>query len=223
MIIWPLLILAVIFLSYWLAKRSMNDYLDNPLGDSGLFLIQNPREFSAQILESVVQPNQIFSLERLYKGNQKALVIFGSKQIILKHPELNPLELEDYTSKIDDNHLQAWELGLKKGVKEMKRLPADFFHSLQLNPSEQLYFQIVFDKSYQVTIRVAVVSLDSTKRATLSKQVEDLIERHSPLERKIRKLSSSQIWQSFKKRALYPKQIRKFILNPSAIRELLNY
>ncbi len=166
MILWLLLFLIVIGLSFFLAFRSMKDYQEIPQADSvdyGLFLVRQIKNFDAKLLDSIRQEvsaqGRVVSLERLFKGSQTALTIFGPKNILDKFQSgLDLLELEDYTTEFSDSRVNVWEVGVKESSK--LNLP-------QLEAEEQFFWQVILGKN-QVQIRAAVSSKDPVRKKMLA-------------------------------------------------------
>ncbi len=176
MILWLLLFLLVIGISFILAFRSMKDYQAIPQKTHvgyGLFLVRQIKNFDAKLLDSIRQEvlakGAIVSLERLFKGRQTALTIFGPKNILVKfQSELDILELEDYTMEFKDSDVSVWEMGVREAVK----LNLDHFNKIfsnlpQLEAEEQFFWQVIPNKG-QVQIRAAVSSKDPMRKKMLA-------------------------------------------------------
>lgn len=176
MILWLLLFLLVIGISFILAFRSMRDYQEIPQKtdvDYGLFLVRQIKNFDVKLLDSIRQEvlteKAIVSLERLFKGRQTALTIFGPKNILSKFQnELDILELEDYTTEFTDNRVYVWEVGARATAK----LNPDHFNEIfsnlpQLEAWEQFFWQVILNKN-QVQIRAAVFSEDPIRKKMLA-------------------------------------------------------
>lgn len=175
MILWLLLFLLIIGISFILAFRSMKDYQEIPQKtnvDYGLFLVRQIKNFDAKLLDSIRQEvlaqEAIVSFERLFKGRQTALTIFGPKNILAQfQSELGILELEDYTMEFTDSTVSVWEVG----VKETARLNPDHFNKIfsnlpQLEAEEQFFWQVILNKG-PVQIRAAVSSKDPIRKKIL--------------------------------------------------------
>lgn len=173
MIFWIILFAVVVFISFLLALRSMADFEESPTEKKhlyGLYLIRNSQSLNESILDSIheliLKDGLLLSLERLIKGGESALVIFGPQEILQSFSEvLNLLELEDYTN-VDPAILQAWEIGVRK--QEKIRSIDSFFKSLpRLLENEQLWWQLVLkaenypdkDKFFQGQIRLITSSI----------------------------------------------------------------
>lgn len=172
MIFWIILFAAVIFISFLLALRSMTDFEESPTEEKqqyGLFLIRNSQVLTESILDSVhkliLKEGLIISFERLIKGGESALVVYGPQVILNTFQALNLLELEDYSGVLPDS-LQAWEMGVRK-QKKIKST-GSFFKGLPYLPgNEQLWWQLVLkaekypgeDKFFQGQIRLVTSSV----------------------------------------------------------------
>ncbi len=127
MILWFALFLLIVGISFVLAFRSMKDYQEIPKNfkaEYGLFLIRRPESFNANALtaigQTILEEGLVVSIERLFKGKQAALTIFGPKKILDDFAEsLNLLELEDYAQVLDHKDISVWEVGVK-GAKDFK-------------------------------------------------------------------------------------------------------
>ena len=100
--LWIIIFLIIILVSAVLAFRSMKDYEEFPesLSLNTLFYIGKPQNLTSEILtklhETLSEHKQFFSLERLNKGKERALVIYGPRDLESLFPELNLVEIEDY-------------------------------------------------------------------------------------------------------------------------------
>lgn len=172
MIFWIVLFAVIVLISFLLALRSMADFEESPTEKKhlyGLYLIRNSQSLNKSILDSIhkliLKDGLLLSLERLIKGGESALVIYGPQEILRNFGVLNLLELEDYTG-IDLTALQAWEIGVRK-QKKIKSIDS-FFKSLpRLSGNEQLWWQMVLkaenspaeDKFFQGQIRLVTSSV----------------------------------------------------------------
>ncbi|MBI2335126.1 hypothetical protein HYU96_05020 [Candidatus Daviesbacteria bacterium] len=169
MIFWIVLFALVVLISFLLALRSMADFVHQPPVRSVLFLIRLPRGLNLAVLNSMHdlmrQKGAVFSLERLIKGKESALVIYGPPEILNNFREaLNLLELEDYTG-VDPNLLQAWEIGARKG-QPVKSINSFFKGLPAFSENEQLWWQLVLkaqnltgdERFFQGQIRVVASS-----------------------------------------------------------------
>ena len=159
----------------------MKDYQETPQKasvDYSLFLIRQVKIFNAKILDTICQEvfaeGEIVSLERLFRGHQTALTIFGPKSILNKFQnELNLLELEDYTGEFTDSKIYVWEVGAKKTTKLNLDHFSNFFRNLpKLKSDEHFYWQLLLSRD-QIQIRAAVSSNDPIRKKLLH-SVQDL-------------------------------------------------
>ncbi|MDO8638027.1 MAG: hypothetical protein Q7R43_00500 [Candidatus Daviesbacteria bacterium] len=194
MIIWFVLFFIVVIASFILALKSMGDYQERPLGMGlkySLFLVQNPNMLTGDILKNIydeaLKSNTIISIEKLFKGEKTALVIFAPKELTDKFTgTLNLLELEDYSTR-EINNFKIWEIGVKNPVSI--KLPA-------LSAKEEFWWQIVLkpkiesrqcrDKNifFQTIIRAVLISEDKTKEQETRNQLGNSIlpQAHSSLD-----------------------------------------
>src|SRR5437879_11025899 len=102
MLIWLLILVLALAISIFLTARSMRGthFDQTPKENQALFLIRNSQALNSELLTKLHQfsfeRNFTFSLERLFKGPESALVIYGSRELEGLLPELGLLELEDY-------------------------------------------------------------------------------------------------------------------------------
>lgn len=187
MVLWLILFLLVIAISFILAFLSMRDYQEIPHHSKveyGLFLIRNIEGLNVQTLDLLRHRLQkdglIVSIERLFKGKQAALTIFGPKNILDQFKEqLNLLELEDYTLDLNHEETAIWEVGVKNN-----QLPAgveNIFNNLpKMHSEDQFLWQIILspkgekDLSFQTQIRAAVFSKDHVRRKTITPILQNL-------------------------------------------------
>lgn len=166
MILWLALFFLVIAISFVLALRSMRDFQKMPRSqrEDGLFLIRRPDNLSADILDlihtRITKEGLTVSIERLFKGKKSTLVIFGPKKVLENLPQLDLMELEDYTD-VNRGNLSAWEVGGKSFLKDLP----------QLDMEEEFWWQVVVGPSFQSQIRAVVISSDIQKRLDLSSSI----------------------------------------------------
>jgi len=181
MILWIALFVLVVALSYVLAAKSMRDYQEIPsdAGEYGLFLIRNRGGLTSGLLHSIhdelLSSGLNISFERVFKGNESALLVFGPQNLLAKFNHiLNLLELEDYTN--IDNTL-AWEIEIKEsGQKIFGNLPP-------LLDQEQFWWQLVLwvnkskpmsSKLFHGQIRAVLKSEDPLKRKNVSQKLQNI-------------------------------------------------
>ena len=165
MILWLLLFGLVLAISFVLAAKSMRDFQEISPADNGLYLIRSPGGLSYEVLNALQQslkPGQLLSLERLFKGDKSALVIFGPKDL-LKVSVLDLLELEDYTFVTEQ--VSAWEI--RGGTGNWRGI----FTNLKLLESEHFWWQVIFSKGFKVQIRAVLVSANPVKIEKLAQSL----------------------------------------------------
>lgn len=199
MILWIILFVLVLLISYILASRSMRDFtFVLASADYSLFLIRNVRGLSEHLLKLIHQDLQKTSLavsfERLFKGSESALVIVGPSKILTKYTHsLNLLELEDYTN-VDKDIVAGWEVGIKNNPQiddTPKSVPI-------LDESEHFWWQVTLWKG-GTHIRCLVVSADDAKRKNLTHTLPYFPS--SRLTKLPKAFSNEQLFEAYKKRS----------------------
>lgn len=235
-----------------MAYRSMKDYQDVPEDlniEMALFLIRYPEGISGEILSQLYQfvktKRSIISLEKLNKGGEKALVIFGPKDLQKDFPNLNLLELEDYlqnpvgtqdlnSQKTSVNNTLAWNIMGKKDPKKELVL-AEGFSITNLSENQSFYLQIVCSplekpsNSFQVTIRALVLDKDPNLRVALAKNLNETLTENTSLNSSKREETTAKVFGDFykrsfqhaDKRSLVPKNVFEFTLSSEEIARLL--
>ncbi len=233
MVFWIILFLLIIGISFILAYRSMKDYSEIPKTSKveyGLFLIRQTENFTTSTLNSIgeymLEAGLIISIERLFKGTQAALTIYGPKNILDKFTSvLNLLELEDYTSRLISQDVTVWEIGTKD-KKGYLGGPNDVFSNLsQLGQEDQFFWQMVLGPkkvksniSFQTQIRAVVYSKDPEKKKILVSLLQELSS--GELKRIPKPFSTEQMMDFFKLRSL-SKDSNGPILNSEQVLSLL--
>lgn len=178
----------------------MRNYQEiSPHLNKSLYLVRNQalinEVFANKLYEELTANKTYISLERLFKGDKEALVIFGPQEILKKFPELNLLELEDYTE-VPEDTINLWEMMIKdKQGSSLSPLGVD----------EQFWFQMVIQaqkgKNFKVFFRAAAVCPDERKRNKLTSSLKEGIGTFVFLPRP---LSSEKMLVLYKSRALPP-------------------
>lgn len=206
MTLWFILFGLVVAVSFVLALRSMADFEENPQEKKdayGLFLIRNPSALNLSLLDSIheqiLRKGLIISFERLIKGRESALVIFGPKEVLSHFANvLNLLELEDYTQNTHDQ-IFAWEMGFKNPDKDVIENSFESFPALEKD--EQFWWQIVLlakkdreDRYFESQIRVVVCGKPASNLQNLN--MGGLIKVPKPF-------TSLQILEFYRKRSFF--------------------
>lgn len=182
MILWLILFLLVVGISLILAYRSMKDYQELPQKSKveyGLFLIRQLDNFDIKFLDSIrllaMKQDLIISLERLFKGGQAVIAIFGPKIILDQFIDrLNLLELEDYAESLDCQEMGVWEMGVKDAGKFNPVNLNNIFVSLpMLDDGEQFFWQVVLGRN-QTQIRAAFLTKDPHRKKILIPLLQSL-------------------------------------------------
>lgn len=189
MIVAVALFLLIIAISFILAFQSMKDYQEIPkksTNDYGLFLVRRPENLNTELLESIrkqmLSEGLLVSIERLFKGSQSALTLFGPRKILDNFiGVLNLLELEDYTQNLDSKDMSVWEIGLKNINQENQPELNNLFNNLPaLSGDDQFFWQITLatkkenELLFQTQIRAAVFSKDPERRRVLVQDLQNI-------------------------------------------------
>lgn len=229
MILWIILFVLILAISFVLAVKSMHDFqeIHPQTGENfSLFLIRNTPGLNKQLIEALyddlAKSKLTVSFERLFKGPKSALVIFGPKTLLTKYTNtLNLLELEDYTD-IDINQTVAWEMTVKDGKWEEGRIPANL---PTLSEQEQFWWQVIAwinDKEndkFSLHIRAVVTSVDQFRLKELAKSLQNLAS--ARLVKLPKAFSNAQLLDFYKKRS-FIKGNTNLDLNPDQILQLIS-
>lgn len=241
MIIWLILFVIIILISFILAYLSMRDYQEIPEKklQYSVYLIQNPEALNSETLNGMhqsIKRGEILSLERLFKGEQSALVIFGPKPVLQNLESLNLLELEDYTGVKGDDAL-AWELTLRdQGVSgyifnQMPELETEeqFWWQIVLQTYSKNYLSELIDrlrglqplsdnKAFQAQIRAVLVVPSEQRRKKLKVLLENLADNLIKIPRPY---TSLQILEFYTQRSFTPVSFGVSALSSSEVLALL--
>lgn len=142
----------------------MGDYRENPAAATSrysLFLVRNPQALTMEVMEDLhkatLKDKLILSFERLYKGAKSALVVYGPLSILQPLiSQLELLELEEYSRKLEPNQIQAgalapnaldgvmaWEVGSKRAPHEILEVRDLINQVPQLGEHEEFWWQVV--------------------------------------------------------------------------------
>lgn len=150
MIVWIILFLLVILISFILALRSMRHYRERPVNlgvNFGLYLIQNPVGLTGELINSLAleigPKGAVLSFERLFKGQRRALLVYGPANLLsTQSTQLGLLELEEYTNKPG-----PYSLAFEVGERVNSKFNPQGFHLMtegfELADNEQIWWQVV--------------------------------------------------------------------------------
>lgn len=198
------LFFLVVVVSFFLAYRSMRDYKEE-VGESdkeySLFLIRNTQNLTQSFLQSIkdlLKSGKIISFERLFKGTNSALVVFGPKKILLTHASnLGLVELEDYTK--DKDPIGVFEMG----SKDLSRLSESVFTNFpKLSEDEQIFWQVSLkpeEVNFMGQIRVVILSSE-IRRKQITNALQNL--RPDTLIKVPRPYSKQNLFQFYKSRSV---------------------
>lgn len=180
MLIWVVLFLVVMGVSFVLAFRSMSDYREVPTSSVpfSVFLVGDPQALTLGNLqklgEAFLRENLIFSFERLFKGPKRALVVFGPVGVLQPYlQELKLTEIEDYSRTVTGN-VKAWEVGKKSpnapigSLDISSRVPT-------LKEDEEFWWQVVLkpkaNQQFTATIRAVFKGSDEGRLIKLQEEL----------------------------------------------------
>lgn len=204
-----ILFIIIVLISLALAYFSMRDFEEGPEDfgpENGLFLIRKPNPLDPWLLDYLYkimrQEGVIVSLERLFKGSESALVLYGPKKAILSLSEfLDLLELEDYVEASDP---LIWQTGAKKISKGQKITESLFSDFPKLEIGEYVWFQLTLQaedrrKHFKGQIRTIVVVADPKRKKLLG----ELLQTPKNFFKKMPvPYSSTQMMEFYKKRSI---------------------
>lgn len=179
MILWVILFLLVVAISFVLAVKSMKDFIDIPSNASeeyGLFLIRKIQSVNTALLshlnEKLLESSSILSIERLFKGKKSALVVYGPRKLLLSlNHVLDLLELEDYTD-VNVDQISAWEIGIKDPSIQWVDGQNIFANLPQFLDSEQFWWQIIINGSLNLQITAVLMSAMEQRRIKLTQTLQ---------------------------------------------------
>lgn len=243
--IWIVAFFIIILVSAVLAFRSMKDYEEFPENENlnSLFFVGNASAFTEQSLDKLynafISGKRFFSVERLNKGKERALVIFGPREIAEILPELKLVEIEDYLAdpnlpdqtnidkKASVNHAFTWLLEPKLNNKKVLHV-GDELKDLNLLQAQKFYIQIVCipqavsgEGKFQSTVRIMVLENDSIERVALSKKITQIVEIATGLNKRQDDFPEQKKFESYKQRSLIPKEVTPFPLTSREVYSLL--
>lgn len=247
--IWVVLFILIVIISFYLAWRSMRGYQEAPdeLSDANTsfapFYVSDSKTFNLNSLAKLhafsESSGYILSLERLFKGKDSALIIYGPETMPETFPELKLVELEDYLQnptdsktsvfnekKVSLNQSYSWTIEPKNNPKKSLIIKPGFLKSLELENEQRFFWQSVIapikgTNIFQTTIRAMVVDNNPVKKIELAKKMDLEIENYTGLAKKNSPSSNAQVFDSFVKRAITPKEVASFMVSAEETFKLL--
>ncbi len=233
--IWIALFFIIILISSVLAFRSMRDYEEFPESSSlnSVFFIGNTANFTVETLNKIhkflLSEKQFFSLERLYRGKEKVLVIYGSRGLKDHLPELNLVELEDYIDGegVSVNQSLTWLIEAKNNPKKTLHI-GEGLKNLEIGKEQKFFIQIVCmsltnqsESIFQATLRIMVIENDPSTRIQLAKKVDQAFTQATGLHKHEDDFPEIKKFESFKQRSLIPKESAFFPISTREIFDIL--
>lgn len=224
----------------------MKDYEEFPesLSLNTLFYISNPQNFTEESIKKLrdafTSRKQSFSIERLNKGKERALVIFGPRDLPEILPQLNLIEIEDYLTEVND--FEQGYSDKKVGVNQtLTRLveakindkkPLHLgggINNLELGEGQKFFIQIACfpenkrdSNSFQSTARLMIVDKDPVEKVVLFKRIKILWETATGLNIHEDSFPEQKKFESFKQRSLIPEEVAPFPLTSGDIFSLVS-
>lgn len=206
MILWILIFIIILLVSLILSIRSMKDYQQTFLDSKvvyGLFLVRKSAFITQDFLDSLSKRlnRSLISFERLFKGNETTLLIYGPREILLKfYPQLDLLEIEDYAVKrAEVSCLSGWEFTIRGDLFPANSLYENF---PKMSASEEFWFQLIIqpakNKVFRGNIRALIFSPNSVSGTNLVRSLQNLSPKH--LIKLPKAYSDKQIADSFARR-----------------------
>lgn len=167
--------------------------------EHSLYLIRKTSNITTEFLNSLnyYLGDDCISFERLIKGGESALVVFGPKDLLKNfYSELNLLELEDYI--VSQTPKDVWELTLVN-PQRMGNLYENIPH---LSKNDQFFLQIVLGVSIDQRIfraGIKAVYISSDTNSNLLHLLQNL---SSNLVKMPKKYTDQQILNAYKSRKL---------------------
>lgn len=194
------------------------------------YIVQNPAALTPTFLANLFQNNhfQDFSLsfEVLFKGPSKALVLFGSKTLVNYFPQLNLLEIEDYTPTLEDSTIALAQIDQVNSGQPLAQTKLDLASILNLSPDMQFFWQLILTPNYQrspavfyqADFKAAIKTPEiATNQLVLTSLAQYLAAFN--LQLTIDRQSQPNLLNSFQTRR--PRPLSKLILSPSQVINLI--
>lgn len=224
--------ILIIVIALFLAYRSMRDYRQLPQAgvEHGLYLVQNPGAVNPSLFRKIGQlmtsPEVLMSLEVVVKGSDKALVIYGPKQLVAQLPEANLLEIEDYQAGLAPEKTEILELNVRQKAGDYINT-ANLFADLGLSEDERFGWQMVIQPTdppqpiWQATVRIFIWSATAQRQAEIRQQITARLTEQTKFEIQSSKLSLSQLLKVYAKRSLIPEELIKFPVNDQELTQIM--
>jgi hypothetical protein len=191
------------------------------VASQSLFLVRSLGEFNEKTLTRLydwaTSKDLFFSIERLFKGNEQALVLYGAEDLPEVFPELDLLELEDYLipgqtpspKKTTFTQILGFDIPIS-GKHGFVR--SSFLHNLEIEPTEQLFWQIVTNPvpvpeedrrlgqvtpHFEVVVRTLMVAESSQKRVELARRILELLNKDFGFTENIKPVASRIIFDDY--------------------------
>lgn len=234
--IWIIIILVIVIVSFFLALRSMRNFQEIPTSKFpySIYLIRNEHLLQNGVLNKLYdfcnESNAVISIERLLKGTQKALVLYAPQNVGQFVPELELLEIEDYIEKeakgdqkktsVDEVITWGYYPASELNIHEL------FLKDVTIEDTQNIFFQLILNATkrenhFQLNLRVMVADDNVHKRVELARMTDQYISNALGLKRKETKESIAVLFENFKKRVLIPAEVEGFVVSTQTIKKLI--
>lgn len=225
MILWLILFILVVVISFILAARSMKDFTEIPTEteDYSLFLIRKTDQLNGKLFSSLrsdlLRSGSFISFEKLFKGKKSALVIFGSRKLLIGYKDtLDLLELEDYTN-VNVEQISAWEVEVKNNGQGLTDEGQRLFSGLpHFSETDHFWWQVILPASFKPQVRAIFVSPNADSRTKLTHILQNLNPHRIPKLPKA--FSNKQILDFYQKRS-YRKDNKNPVISSEYILQLI--
>jgi hypothetical protein len=238
--IWILAFIVIAIISFFLTLRSMKDYQEPPekAEEYGLFHIRNISSLNdslKKIHQQLGVKNLLFSLEKIKKGGEEALVIYLPITYKNHFKELQLIEIEDYLQGEESNealpHISQKQISVNESFTslldyqnkdEMEKISLPDLNEFQM-VGIQGVFQPISDDSevkFQSTFRVIVLEPDSNKRVELIKKLTHEVLTKSNLSM-ILQQNNIKNYRDYKSRKIIPEMVGKRTVSMHDLQALL--
>ena len=220
----------------------MRDYEEFPenLSLNTLYYIGNPSGLTAagfdKLHQLFLKDKYFFSVEKLLKGKERAVVLYGPRDLAKSCPELSLVEIEDYlgensdfltpaeqNKKVNVNLVLSWLVEPKNNPKKLLHIESGAMN-FTLEDDQKVFIQMVLmpiqksgENVFQSTFRVMVSDPDAIKRIELAKKVGAIFNTATGLNKHEDSFPETKKYDSYKQRSLIPKEVAEFMLTQEEV------
>lgn len=240
--IWVVVFIVIGIISFFLTLRSMKDYQEKPAGpdEYGLFHLSKNTRISSELLKelhTLFAGNKLsFSIEKLVKGSEEAVIIYLPKDMAGMLPQLHLVEIEDYLKDIKGKVSESWILNKQIDINHsftlflhpVKGEQAAKLHLKGINPDGLTGFQCVLESVkngeetvFQSTMRLIVEEKEDLKRVELVKNLKTEVIKPAGLSA-VGEVSNIKNFTDYKSRIPVPIQVDKKLVDSESLAMLFS-